>query len=216
MIPFATAYLFTGPHALVEFSNTDTVQQLNDWRVDYVGTIGAGIRRYFGTPCANAGVTSVSSSGGTADYTIGSTVNFWSGSGQPNVSVLHTVGLSATDWNGLPLPFDFAPLGAPGCNLLVGASVMTGFARNANGTVNRQITIPNSPALGNLTFYAQWANLDPAANAMGLSLTEATAITIGAPRITGIASTRLVSEANNTSATGVLFNNEMPVLRLTY
>jgi hypothetical protein len=51
---------------------------------------------------------------------------------------------------------------------------------------------------------------------MGLSLTEATAITIGGPRITGINSVRLVSTDNNTSSTGDLFNNEMPVLKLSY
>jgi hypothetical protein len=216
MIPFQSPYPFNGPHVLVEFSNTDTTQRLTGWKTDYVGTISSGIRTYFGLPCAGAGVTSVSSAGGTGGYTLGSTINFWSGQARPKIAVSHAIGLSPVSWGGIPLPFDFTPIGAPNCKLFIDPLMMTGFTRDANGQVSRKVTIPNLATLGNLSFYSQWVNFDPTANPMGLSLTEATAITIGGPRITGINSLRLVSKDNNTSTTGDLFNNEMPVLRLDY
>lgn len=216
MIPFQSSYLFNGPHLLVEFSNTDTSQKLNGWKTDYVGTIGSGIRTYFGLPCTGGGVTSVSSSGGSGNYTLGSTINFWSGQARPGVAVSHVLGLSPTNWGGIPLPLDFTPLGAPNCKLYVDALLMTGFTRNASGQVSRKLTIPNLASLTNLSFYTQWANLDPTANAFGMNFSEATAITIGGPRITGINSFRLVSRDNNTSSTGEKFNNEMPVLKLVY
>jgi hypothetical protein len=216
MIPFQSPYVFNGPHLLVEFSNTAISQKLNGWKTDYVGTIGSGIRTYFGLPCAGGGVTSVSSAGGSGNYTLGSTINFWSGQAKPGVSTTHVLGLSPSNWGGIPLPLDFTPLGAPNCKLYVDALLMTGFTRDANGQVSRKLTIPNLVSLTNLSFYTQWANLDPAANSFGMNFAEATAITIGGPRITGINSFRLVSKDNNTSSTGEKFNNEMPVLKLVY
>ena len=107
-------------------------------------------------------------------------------------------------------------LGAPNCKLYVDALLMTPFVRDANGQASRKVPIPSLPALTNLTFYTQWVNFDPAANSFGLSFSEATAVTIGGPKITGINSARLVSKDNNTSAVGEKFNNEMPVLKLIY
>lgn len=215
MFPISRPFVFLGPHLLIEWSNTDTRQRATGWRVDYVGSIGGGgVRGYFGLPCAKAGPTSVGSTGGTGDYTPGSTLNFWSGAGPASVPAIHALGFSATAFGALPLPLDLTAAGAKDCKLYTSLDLLSVTTRNANGVARNNFLVPNNPSLRQLRFYTQWINLDTNANAFGLSFTEATAITIGP--ISGISSYRLVSTANNTSALGTKFNNEMPVTRLLY
>jgi hypothetical protein len=77
-----------------------------------------------------------------------------------------------------PLPFDLAPVGAPGCAVRVSfdAAVLLG---GANHTAAFQFTVPNDPTLLAQRFYAQALSLDPAANAAGLVAGDAAGFVVG-------------------------------------
>jgi hypothetical protein len=66
-------------------------------------------------------------------------------------------------------PLDLAPFGAPGCVLYIDQVVSVPMVTTANGTSSLPLTIPNDPALVGLKLYFQWANLDTAANALGVT-----------------------------------------------
>jgi hypothetical protein len=79
-----------------------------------------------------------------------------------------SVGLGNTTWQGLPLPFDMAPIGAPGCTLLVDTTVMfTGFV-GTSGSLTFSLTTPDNVALDGVTLFGQAAILDPFANTLGI------------------------------------------------
>ena len=127
---------------------------------------------------------------------------------------MHALGFSATSFGALPLPLDLTAAGAKDCRLYTSLDVLSVTARSSGGVARAKLAIPNDASLKHLRFYTQWINIDQAANAFGMSFTEATAITIGP--ITGISSYRLVSTGSNNSTTGAKFNNEMPVTKLLY
>ena len=204
-------YVFAGPGLLIEWSNAATSQNLNGWQVDYVGTLGAGSRRYFGLKCFNAGPTSVSS---TQKFVPGAKLDFWTGPGNPNVPAIHALGFSCTKFGPLSLPVDLSAAGAKGCKLYVSLDLLSATVRNATGTARNSITLPNLAGLRNAQFYTQWINVEPKVNALGLTFTEATMIVIGP--VSGINSTRLVHTGSSSAATGSKFNNEMPVLRIVF
>lgn len=87
-----------------------------------------------------------------------------------NAAVFGLLGLSRTLAAGtLPLPFDLAPFGAPGCRLEVDPlSVQLLFA-NASGDASWPLSLPYQPAVLGLMFHQQGMVLDPAANALGLT-----------------------------------------------
>ena len=90
----------------------------------------------------------------------------------PGPTVLFFGGFNST-WNGLPLPFSLAPLGAPGCSLRVsGEAVMSGGA----GYV---VPIPNSPTLIGGSFYNQLVPVDRPGNALGLTTSSGARGVIG-------------------------------------
>jgi hypothetical protein len=92
---------------------------------------------------------------------------------------LLTVGDSDVVYNGTPLPFDLAPLGAPGC--FVRASPISTVATLTGPAGEAAITLAVPPAawLFGYEFFDQWIVADPAANALGFTVSNGGAGRIG-------------------------------------
>lgn len=90
----------------------------------------------------------------------------------PSTIVLMLLGVSASSWGGLPLPFDLGGHGAPGCDLLLDPFDTQFRLANASGATNLQYNIPNNIHALGLRFYNQAFVLDPPANALGVVTTN--------------------------------------------
>jgi hypothetical protein len=88
-------------------------------------------------------------------------------------SAFMATGFSASSWAGRPLPLDLGPFGAPGCPLRVAPFVWFPFSAGPAGTQRWRLPIPNDPRLAGLSFYNQALVLDPAANPLGVVLSDA-------------------------------------------
>jgi hypothetical protein len=97
---------------------------------------------------------------------------------EPNGLALCWLGLSDTHWNGFgALPFDAAPLGAPGCVLRVAADVPFPVPVDASGRAVLQESVPVNPALRGLQVFAQSAS-SSTANAFGFAASDALVIRV--------------------------------------
>jgi PKD repeat protein len=96
----------------------------------------------------------------------------------PATAVVMVMGVSKTIYNGLPLPLDLGILGAPGC-LLATDVLATDLLIAAPGPNPWTFAVANNPALMCFEFYQQAAVLDPAANAFGFVVSNATAAVVG-------------------------------------
>ena len=85
------------------------------------------------------------------------------------------VGISNTTYGPTPLPFGLGSLGAPGCNVLSSGEDLR-LLTNVLGSSLWQWTIPNAPGV---SFYNQAFAFDPAANALGLTVSNGGQGTIG-------------------------------------
>lgn len=88
------------------------------------------------------------------------------------------LGSSSTSFGGTSLPYDLAPLGAPGCLLRVSIDVETGLAASGDPRA-WNIALPGAPWLCGHRIHAQVVVLDTAANAAGLSLSNALTLVLG-------------------------------------
>lgn len=97
----------------------------------------------------------------------------------PAVPAVLALGVSTSSWGGLRLPFDLAPLGAPGCIAYTSVQAVVVLAA-VGGEALWQQQVPAMASLLGQRVYAQvWAN-DAAANAAGLVTSNAIGYTIGA------------------------------------
>lgn len=99
--------------------------------------------------------------------------------GAPSSAAILALGLSETAWAGIPLPFDLAPLGAPGCRLWHDFTVMAAALTDPSGAASQALPIPFDPALFGARLRASWLNLDSAANTLGLTTSAFARLIIG-------------------------------------
>lgn len=97
----------------------------------------------------------------------------------PNRPALLTFGISKTTWGAIRLPFDLAPLGAPGCKLLCSLESFLTSGTNGSGSGSISFQIPNDRNLVCLGFCNQWLIVDPGANTLGIALSNCGEVTIG-------------------------------------
>jgi hypothetical protein len=126
---------------------------------------GTAVASYsaFGSGCAGAGgqVPQLSAAPGSTPAA-GSTFTAQVGSLGNSSTVLMGIGWSRAIWNGIPLPMTLAPLGLPGCDLLVAPD--TTWLMNMQGSVaTLSWPIPNQAGLAGLVFFAQALVLDATA-----------------------------------------------------
>jgi hypothetical protein len=86
---------------------------------------------------------------------------------KPSTPAFLTIGLSDTKWNPLTLPFDLAPVGAPGCFLWNDQLLVLPGPVNAAGNGTVPVPIPNVSEIVRARLYGSFAQQDAAANAFG-------------------------------------------------
>lgn len=91
-------------------------------------------------------------------------------------ALLHSA--SSTVWNGVPLPFDLTPLGAPGCLLRVGLDLAAPM-QASTGRAHQAMPLPAARVLLGRTVFQQALVLAPGSNAAGLLVSSARAATVG-------------------------------------
>lgn len=96
-----------------------------------------------------------------------------------NAAVAICTGISASRFGAFTLPLDLAPLGAPGCLLRTSIDYTDAFTADAQGRLRAPLRLPNDADLVGRTFYQQAAVLDPAANALALTLSDAAEVLVG-------------------------------------
>ena len=98
----------------------------------------------------------------------------------PNNSIgLFLLGFSSSVWSGGALPLDLGVIGAPGCLLRTDAVAMDAVVTDADGTASQSYSLPNDPLLVGAVLYQQLAAYDPTVNALGFTVSNAGALTIG-------------------------------------
>lgn len=135
----------------------------------YFTPFGIGCLGSAGTPVLDA------TSRPTLGSVLGTTVN---NVPAPGIALMIT-GFSREVSGVLPLPFDLAAIGAPGC--LVHTTLdYTQAGAAVGGVFTNTLTIPNTASLINQELHQQALLLDPAAgNAMGVTMSNAGRITLG-------------------------------------
>lgn len=110
---------------------------------------------------------------------VGASFNVVLANGLPSSFALLTIGDSNTIWSGNPLPMSLAPQGAPGCDVLasVAATLLTPI--NAAGGATVPLAVPNNVGLAGFVLFDQWFVLDPAANPLGVKVSNGGIGTIG-------------------------------------
>jgi hypothetical protein len=88
-------------------------------------------------------------------------------------------GPSSTSWHGIPLPFDLATLGAPGCQVLAAGNQVDVLATDPSGAGRLRFVFPVDPNLFGRAFYNQFVVYDPGANALGFVVSQGGRGTIG-------------------------------------
>ena len=96
--------------------------------------------------------------------------------GTPAVLLL---GDSDASWQGVALPSSLAAVGAPGCELLVSVDATRLALTDGAGEAAVPISVPNVTSLLDAAFFEQFAVLDPAANSLGVALSNAGAGVVG-------------------------------------
>ncbi|MBK8101087.1 MAG: hypothetical protein IPK26_28720 [Planctomycetes bacterium] len=96
---------------------------------------------------------------------------------EPAGFAMFWLGLSSTNWQGLSLPFDASPLGAPGCSVLVSGDVPYPAPVDTNGRASLTVSVPTDPALAGLVVLAQSASTS-SANGFGFAASDALRIRV--------------------------------------
>jgi hypothetical protein len=133
------------------------------------GSFGAGCAGSLGVPTLGAAPAVRPSFGSVFGQTL---------AGLPLGVGFVTLGLSNATSGGLPLPLDLSPFGLGGCSLWAEA-LSTHLVVGAGNAAVWSFVVPNDLGYLGLTFYNQGLVLDPAANAVGLVVSNATVSQIG-------------------------------------
>ncbi len=88
------------------------------------------------------------------------------------------IGFSRDRVGGTPLPIDLAPIGMPGCSLLVSAELDTALD-NLGGYARWSFPIPFDPTLIGAEVYLQAFALDPGIHALGATMSNGLVVRLG-------------------------------------
>ena len=89
------------------------------------------------------------------------------------------IGASNTMSGSIPLPFNMAPIGAPGCFLLASTDVILGMLTGPGGDLANTLPVPNNIALDGQSLYIQHFIIDPGTNPLGITTSNAGQLTLG-------------------------------------
>jgi len=116
---------------------------------------------------------------GGGNPTVGGTHEHQMFSAPPSTLAWNVVGTSNTSFAGLPLPFDCAPIGAPGCRIYCSQDALIGSGTDGSGTARVSITYPRDRALAGQTYFTQYLVFDPPANQLDIIVSNYLRVTIG-------------------------------------
>ncbi len=133
----------------------------------------------FGVGCAGTSGVDLHTTSGTPET--GQTVTHTLARGRPNSGAFFLVGASASVWLGLLLPLPLGPL-APGCTQYVAVDVPFGLGTNGAGGATFAFPIPSDTGLIDSHVYTQWWCLDPGANQLNLTFSNAIDTRVGGLR----------------------------------
>jgi len=88
------------------------------------------------------------------------------------------IGESNTSWGSGPLPFGLGSIGMPGCTLYIRPTVSQ-LLFNQGGAATWSFAIPSDATLAGVSLYTQGAVMMPAANPLGLVVSNACTMQIG-------------------------------------
>lgn len=125
----------------------------------------------YGSACAGSNGVPALSSQGTPKLT--QSYQALLANGKANTPVILLNGFSKDLWLGRGLPFDWAPLGAPGCALATSIDFVLGLGTNALGTTAQTFVVPNRTEFLGGSLFAQFMIFDPSANSLGFTLSDA-------------------------------------------
>ncbi len=98
---------------------------------------------------------------------------------KPSTAAVVFFGISDTTWALGLLPFPLFFLGAPGCEILSSPDVGIATTIDAQGNGSLNLPMPMDPNLVGISFYHQYAVVDPGANQLGLAFSNGLEMTIG-------------------------------------
>jgi len=75
-------------------------------------------------------------------------------------------------WLGVPIPLDLSPFGAPQCHISIDLLVILPGIADGNGVASYSLSVPPVPALQNEWLRFQGLAMDPAANSLGVILSQ--------------------------------------------
>lgn len=139
-----------------------------------------GTIQSFGAACIGSNGSPAHSSYGAAE--IGGVQYFELRNGPKSSATMLYFGSSATTWNAFRLPLALDFIGATGCRLYTNPAVVLSFPTTSTGSLSVRYTHPNNPVYFGLTFFTQFVSYDPAANALGLTYSNAVSTRVGFPK----------------------------------
>lgn len=216
VLPTPYFYVPGNGNLLMELVVPGQAQQKRTYLLDGYDNSASGTATPFGAtgPFANGDQVVYSASGGLAP---GSSLFLQADNLTRTYPTVGFIGLSNQSYNGVPLPLDVSPFGAPGNSLYTGLEVEFPMSIVRVGTVIRAIvstTLPNNPWLGGQTVFSQAYMVDPPSNALGAVFTNAVAITLGG----GFGFTQALGASDSNAGTGwLLYGNNAqggPIVKL--
>lgn len=131
----------------------------------------------FGSGCAGTNGTPVVSSADTP--CIGASIDVDLAQAPADAAVAMFLGDSDQVWSGGSLPFDLGVIGATGCSLLVSTENVLPAAADNTGAAIKTLLIPRNSAYVGARVFAQFVVLDPGANTLGITASNAATLRIG-------------------------------------
>lgn len=116
-----------------------------------------------GCPKANQTPVTIAASGTAA---LGTQLTVRATAATPSTSLLLLLGASETTYGSLTLPYDLAPLNAPGCLLRTDIVASPTVAADATGSASSAFTLPTDAALRGRPILFQWFAPAPGANGL--------------------------------------------------
>ncbi|MGE0144187.1 MAG: hypothetical protein AB7I19_10840 [Planctomycetota bacterium] len=133
----------------------------------------------FGSACGGSSMPNLGVALGSAPR-IGRVLHIEVPGLDPNAAfALLFLGLSDTQWNGTPLPLSLGVVGMPNCQLFVSIDGSLPGAISTAGVASWALTLPADPALLGAAAFFQSSVADPAANALGLAMSQGLRVVLG-------------------------------------
>lgn len=132
----------------------------------------------FGAGCAGTAGVPMLGPAGASQPVFGAVFRFELSSLPTTGIAVITIGFSAQQWNGIPLPWDLSSLGMPGCTMRSSPEFLY-FAPVSAGRATLALPLPNDPGLVGVQFSSQAFVVEPGINAIGAIVSNAGVGVIG-------------------------------------